>query len=61
MEIVQAPGIVTIRTEMIHEARLIPLDGRPHLSPALRGYISGMIDARQLSACGRIFSIARIS
>ena len=29
-EIVQAPGYVAIRYEMIHEARLIPMDGRPH-------------------------------
>jgi hypothetical protein len=26
----QAPGVVVIRNEMIHEARVIPLDGRPH-------------------------------
>ncbi len=29
-EIVQAPGLVVIRNEMIHEARIVPLDGRPH-------------------------------
>jgi len=29
-QIVQAPGYVAIRYEMIHETRLIPLDGRPH-------------------------------
>src|SRR5579862_5623747 len=28
--IIQAPGYVVIRQEMIHEARVIPLDGRPH-------------------------------
>jgi hypothetical protein len=38
-EIVQSPGFVAIRNEMIHETRLIPLDGRPHLSPAIRGYM----------------------
>ena len=32
-EILQAPGLVIIRNEMIHETRVIPLDGRPHLSP----------------------------
>ena len=31
-EIVQAPGYVALRNEMIHETRIIPLDGRPHLS-----------------------------
>jgi hypothetical protein len=35
-EIVQAPGIVAIRYEMVHETRVIPLDGRPHASGALR-------------------------
>jgi hypothetical protein len=35
-EIVQGPGHVAIRYEMIHEARVIPLDGRPHASPKLR-------------------------
>ena len=31
MQIVQAPGSVAIRVENMHEARVIPLDGRPHL------------------------------
>ena len=30
-QIVQGPGYVAILTEMIHDARIIPLDGRPHL------------------------------
>jgi len=38
-EILQAPGLVIIRNEMIHETRVIPLDGRPHLSPAIRQYM----------------------
>jgi hypothetical protein len=38
-EILQAPGVVVIRNEMIHETRVIPLDGRPHLSPAIRQYM----------------------
>jgi hypothetical protein len=37
-QIVQGPGYVTIRYEMIHEARIIPLDGRSQLSPAIRQY-----------------------
>ena len=28
-QIVQAPGYVMILTEMIHDVRIIPLDGRP--------------------------------
>jgi hypothetical protein len=34
-EIVQAPGIVAIRYEMVHETRVIPLDGRAHASRSL--------------------------
>jgi hypothetical protein len=30
-EIVQSPGYVALRNEMIHETRIIPLDGRPGL------------------------------
>jgi hypothetical protein len=35
-EIIQAPGVVVIRYEMIHEARIIPVDGRPHLPSSIR-------------------------
>jgi hypothetical protein len=35
-EIVQAPGVVVIRNEMIHEARVIPLDGTPHAGAGVR-------------------------
>jgi len=31
-QLVQAPGYVAITLEMIHETRVIPLDGRPHVS-----------------------------
>jgi hypothetical protein len=31
-QIVQGPGYVGIRYEMVHETRIIPLDGRPHAS-----------------------------
>ena len=37
-EIVQAPGYVVILYEMIHEARIIPMDGRPHLAPQVRSW-----------------------
>ena len=36
LQIVQAPGYVTIMNEMAHDARVIPLDGRPHLDARLR-------------------------
>jgi hypothetical protein len=42
-EIIQSPGWVAIRYEMIHETRLIPLDGRPHLKSDVRSYMG---DAR---------------
>lgn len=38
-EIVQGPGYVAILQEMVHEARIIPLDGRPHASPNIRSYM----------------------
>ena len=42
-EIVQAPGWVAIRYEMIHETRVIPLDGRPYAASAIQ---QDMGDAR---------------
>jgi hypothetical protein len=39
LEIVQAPGVVAIVHEMIHEARVIPLDGRPHAGAGIRQYM----------------------
>ena len=35
-QIVQIPGYVVIVVEMIHDARIIPLDGRPHLPQNVR-------------------------
>lgn len=35
-QIVQTPGYVMIFHEMIHEARIIPLDGRPHADAKIR-------------------------
>jgi len=35
IEILQAPGYVVVRLEMIHEARVIPVDGRAALDPAI--------------------------
>jgi len=36
LQIVQAPGYVMIMNEMAHDARIVPLDGRPHLDPRIR-------------------------
>jgi hypothetical protein len=38
-QIVQTPGYVTILQEMIHEARIIPLDGRPHAPSEIRSFL----------------------
>jgi hypothetical protein len=35
-QIFQTPGYVVILSEMIHDARIIPLDGRPHRAAHLR-------------------------
>ena len=37
--ITQAPGYVMILSEMIHDVRIIPLDGRPHLPQNIRQYL----------------------
>ena len=42
-QIVQAPGYVALTYEMIHETRVIPLDGRPFVGERIRGYMG---DAR---------------
>ncbi|HET7609395.1 MAG TPA: hypothetical protein VFL84_12010, partial [Gammaproteobacteria bacterium] len=42
-QIAQSPDAVTITYEMIHDTRVIPLDGSPHVSPAIRQYLG---DAR---------------
>ena len=39
LQIVQAPGYVAILQEMIHDVRIIPLDGRPHASHHIRGWL----------------------
>jgi hypothetical protein len=42
-QIVQSPGYVTIRYEMVHDTRVIPLDGRPHAPASLKSHMG---DAR---------------
>src|SRR5580704_3099922 len=37
-QIVQAPGVVVLRNEMIHETRIIPL-GQPHAASAIRSWM----------------------
>lgn len=41
--IFQSPGVVSITYEMVHDTRIIPLDGRPHIGSGIRQYMG---DAR---------------
>jgi hypothetical protein len=38
-QIIQAAGWVVILNEMVHEARVIPIDGRPHVGARIRSYM----------------------
>jgi len=38
-EILQGPGYVAIQYEMVHETRIIPLNGQPHPGPGVRMYM----------------------
>jgi len=38
-QIFQSPGYVVIVQEMIHSARIIPMDGRPHINPNLKQWL----------------------
>ena len=38
-QILQAPGYVAILIEMIHDVRIIPIDGRPHAPQAIRQWM----------------------
>jgi hypothetical protein len=39
LQIVQAPGYVAIQSEVIHEARVVSLDGRAHVNGAIKTYM----------------------
>ena len=39
LQIVQSPGYVVIEMEQSHDARLIPLDGSPHLPSSIRHWL----------------------
>ncbi len=38
-QVVQSSNSVVILTEMIHDARVIPMDGRPHLQPNIQNWM----------------------
>jgi len=51
VQISQAPGYVTLVVEMVHDARVIPVDGRPRLPariPQYKGDSSGRWEGRTL-------------
>ena len=39
LQIVQTSDFVVIANEMIHDVRVVPLDGRPHLPPGVRRWL----------------------
>src|SRR5690242_1719525 len=39
VQIVQTPQYVMLMYEMIHDARIVPMDGRPHADPAVRSWM----------------------
>jgi hypothetical protein len=39
IRITQSPGFVVLTHEMIHETRVIPVDGRPHIGSGIRQYL----------------------
>ena len=58
-QIVQAPGTVMILTEMIHDARIIPLDARPLPPSTVRqwiGFSRGRWEGETLVVEARMFS-----
>lgn len=43
LQIVQGPGYVALEAEMIHDARIIPTDGRPHLSKKIKQWMGDSV------------------
>ena len=43
LQIVQGPGYVSIETEEIHDVRLIPTDGRPHIPKSIRQWLGDSV------------------
>ena len=39
VQILQAPGYVVLAVEMIHDVRVVPTDGRPHLPDGMRQWL----------------------
>ncbi len=43
LQIVQGPGYVVIETEEIHDARIIPTDGRPHIPKSIHQWMGDSV------------------
>jgi hypothetical protein len=43
LQIVQGAGYVALETEMIHDVRLIPTDGRPHIASNIRQWLGDSV------------------
>jgi hypothetical protein len=43
VQLMQFPRYVIVFTEMIHDARIVPLDGRPHRSPSIRQWLGDSV------------------
>ena len=39
IQVFQAPGYVVLLAEMVHDVRVVPVDGRPHLPPGIRQWL----------------------
>ena len=42
VQLLQTPDFVVILNEMVHNARVVPLDGRPHLPDHFRQWVGGL-------------------
>ena len=42
-QIIQTPDTLVVHAEMIHDTRIIPLDGRPHLPPRMRLWLGDSV------------------
>jgi hypothetical protein len=43
LQIIQTAEHVVLVTEMIHDARIVPIDGRPHLRPSVREWLGDSV------------------
>ena len=55
--ILQTPDVVVLQVEMIHDARIIPLTGRPHLQSGVRQWLGDRQGPRDRLAAGERFGL----